>query len=63
MLIDAGKAAKVLNVPKARVYELARREAIPVVKLGAKTVRFHEEALRRFVESGGKRIEADSHSK
>lgn len=48
-LLTADEVASILSVSTARVYELARRKAIPVLKLGERQVRFDETALRDWI--------------
>ena len=45
--------SKLLNVPRARVYELVRLKVLPVVRIGTRQVRFDEDALRTWIEGGG----------
>jgi excisionase family DNA binding protein len=52
-LITADEVATILKVPTARVYELARSGTLPSVHLGARQIRFDEEALRAWIDSGG----------
>lgn len=53
MLLKAEEAAKLLAVRPARLYEMARTGVIPSVKLGEKSVRFSDEALRSWIDRGG----------
>ncbi len=48
-LLTADEVAGILSVSTARVYELARRNAIPALKLGERQVRFDETALRNWI--------------
>jgi excisionase family DNA binding protein len=48
-LLTAEEVAGILSVPTARVYDLARRNAIPALKLGQRQVRFNETALRNWI--------------
>jgi excisionase family DNA binding protein len=48
-LLTAEEVAGILSVSTARVYDLARRNAIPVLKLGQRQVRFDETALRKWI--------------
>jgi excisionase family DNA binding protein len=52
-LIKAKQAAEFLDIRLPRLYELARMRAIPSVRLGEKSIRFSEPALREFIERGG----------
>lgn len=47
-LLRADEVAKVLQVPKQRVYELARRHALPAIRIG-RQLRFRQEALETWV--------------
>ena len=48
-LLTAEEVAGILSVSTARVYDLARRNVIPVLKLGQRQVRFDETALRKWI--------------
>ncbi|MEK6300542.1 MAG: helix-turn-helix domain-containing protein [Acidobacteriota bacterium] len=52
-LITAQEVAALLTVPVARVYELARTQSLPCVHLGSRQLRFDEERLHEWIESGG----------
>lgn len=52
-LIDAKQAAQILQVRKARLYELVRLGMIPSVRLGQRQVRFDLDALAAWSKSGG----------
>lgn len=54
-LLGAGRAAVLLCVSEARLYDLARQGIVPCVRLG-RTVRFDEERLKEFVTGGGKAL-------
>ena len=45
--------AMLLDVPKARVYELVRQNLLPVVRIGARQIRFDEETLQHWIKNGG----------
>ncbi len=53
MLLKADEAAKLLAVRPARLYEMARSGVIPSVKIGEKSVRFSESAIKEWIERGG----------
>ena len=53
-LLNAEQVAEILNIRLHRVYELARLDAIPVVRLG-RQMRFDENALHEWIKSGGTR--------
>ena len=51
-LITAGDLAGLLEVSKARIYELAREGLLPAVRLG-RTIRFSRAAVNAFIRDGG----------
>lgn len=53
-ILIADEVAEMLRVDRQRVYELARRNAIPVIRLGERQYRFDAEAIRLWIERGGK---------
>lgn len=53
-ILLADEVAKILRVDRQRVYELARRNAIPVIRLGERQYRFDAEAIKQWIERGGK---------
>lgn len=52
-ILIADEVAEMLRVDRQRVYELARRNAIPVIRLGERQYRFDAEAIKQWIESGG----------
>jgi len=52
-LLKAEAVAKILDVSKARVYELIRLEILPAVKLG-RQVRVEEQDLYEWIALGGR---------
>ena len=52
-LIDAKQAAQLLQVRKARLYELVRLRLVPSVRLGQRQLRFDVDALTAWSKSGG----------
>jgi excisionase family DNA binding protein len=52
-ILIADEVAEMLRVDRQRVYELARRNAIPVIRLGERQYRFDAEAIRHWMERGG----------
>ena len=52
-LIKAKEAAELLDLRLPRLYELTRQRLIPSVRVGEKAIRFHEAALKEFIERGG----------
>ncbi len=51
-LLTAEEVATILRVHPNRVYELASRKALPVVRVG-RLLRFHLETLQEWIKSGG----------
>lgn len=54
-ILVADEVAEMLRVDRQRVYELARRNAIPVIRLGNRQYRFDAHAIRKWIERGGTR--------
>lgn len=54
-ILVADEVAAILRVDRQRVYELARRNAIPVIRLGERQYRFDAEAIKLWMERGGSR--------
>lgn len=52
-ILIADEVAEMLRVDRQRVYELVRRKAIPVIRLGERQYRFDAEAIRRWMTKGG----------
>ena len=50
--LTAKEVSMLLQIPLARVYELARLNVIPTVRMG-RQVRFNEDALREWASRGG----------
>lgn len=59
-ILVADEVAELLRVDRQRVYELARRNAIPVIRLGERQYRFDADAIRQWIERGGK-VEKSEH--
>ncbi len=53
-ILVADEVAELLRVDRQRVYELARRNAIPVIRVGSRQYRFDSEAIRQWIERGGR---------
>jgi excisionase family DNA binding protein len=53
-ILVADEVAEMLRVDRQRVYELARRNAIPVIRVGERQYRFDAEAIRQWIERGGR---------
>lgn len=52
-ILVADEVAEMLRVDRQRVYELARRNVIPVIRVGERQYRFDAEAIRQWIERGG----------
>ncbi|MDQ3687337.1 MAG: helix-turn-helix domain-containing protein [Acidobacteriota bacterium] len=52
-ILVADEVAEMLRVDRQRVYELVRRHAIPVIRLGERQYRFDAEAIKRWMTRGG----------
>ena len=52
-VLIAGEVAELLRVDKQRVYELARRNAIPVIRIGERQYRFDATAIQQWLANGG----------
>ncbi len=50
-MLEAEEVGHILGVPTPYVYALARRGAIPVVRLGERYVRFRAEAIHEWVQA------------
>ncbi len=50
--LTAREVSVAMQIPLARVYELARMNLIPSVRMG-RQVRFNEDALREWAARGG----------
>ncbi len=52
-MLTAREVAALLNLPVARVYELTRQKAIPVVRLGPRQLRYELDQLTAWAKRGG----------
>lgn len=55
-ILVADEVAELLRVDRQRVYELVRRKAIPVIRLGERQYRFDAEAIREWMQRGGSAV-------
>ncbi len=55
-LLTAQQVAAVLQVPKARVYQLAREGLLPAVRLGRRQIRVSASALNDWIADGGRAL-------
>jgi excisionase family DNA binding protein len=54
-ILLADEVAEMQRVDRQRVYELARRNSIPVIRVGERQYRFNADAIRQWMEQGGSR--------
>lgn len=59
-ILVADEVAEMLRVDRQRVYELVRKRAIPVIRLGERQYRFDAEAIRDWMMRGGSTVEGNS---
>jgi excisionase family DNA binding protein len=59
-ILVADEVAEMLRVDRQRVYELVRKRAIPVIRLGERQYRFDAEAIRDWMMRGGSTAEGNS---
>lgn len=52
-ILIADEVAELLRVDKQRVYELVRRNKIPVIRLGERQYRFDANAIHAWIQKGG----------
>jgi excisionase family DNA binding protein len=52
-ILVASEIADLLRVDKQRIYELVRRNAIPVIRIGQRQYRFDAEAIYDWIANGG----------
>jgi excisionase family DNA binding protein len=55
-LLDAKHIADLVGIPVSSIYDLARRNVIPHIRIG-KAVRFQPEKITEWLASGGSRGE------
>jgi excisionase family DNA binding protein len=53
-LLNAKNVAAMTNKPVKSIYDLARRNLIPNIRIG-KSVRFHPDKLKEWLDAGGSR--------
>jgi DNA binding domain, excisionase family len=58
-LLTASEVANILRVSTARVYELARMNAIPSITLGQRQVRFDEATLQEWLQRGNRSLNVE----
>jgi predicted DNA-binding transcriptional regulator AlpA len=52
-LLEAKEVSRLLGISRRRAWLLGRRGVLPVVRLGARQVRYSSAALREWVARGG----------
>jgi excisionase family DNA binding protein len=57
-LLTAREVSEALGLPKWRVYQLAREEDLPSVRLG-RSLRFDGDALAEWIQAGGTAAHGD----
>lgn len=60
-LLRLAEVASVLDVPAARVYEMARRGILPVIRMG-RQLRVDPEQLQGWIAAGGQSLPIDDSS-
>ena len=60
-LLRLAEVASMLDVPAARVYEMARRGILPVVRMG-RQLRVDPEQLEGWIAAGGQSLPIDDSS-
>jgi excisionase family DNA binding protein len=58
-ILIAEDVAKMLRIDKQRVYELARSNSIPVIRLGDRQYRFSFTAITKWLNEGGSKKGGD----
>jgi excisionase family DNA binding protein len=61
-ILVADEVAEMLRVDRQRVYELVRKRAIPVIRLGERQYRFDAEAIRDWMTRGGSTADGNGES-
>ncbi|HPU75065.1 MAG TPA: helix-turn-helix domain-containing protein [Bacillota bacterium] len=54
-LLKADEVARILDVPRDRIYEMAYDELLPVVRMG-RQIRVDEAKLKEWIDKGGKAL-------
>jgi len=54
-LLKADEVARILDVPRDRIYEMASDDLLPVVRMG-RQIRVDEAKLKECIEKGGKAL-------
>ena len=52
-LLKAEAVAEILDVTKARVYELTREKKLPAILVGERQYQYSETAILNWIEKGG----------
>lgn len=59
-ILIADEVAELLRVDRQRIYELVRRDAIPVIRLGDRQYRFDAAAVEAWIKNGGNKENGDA---
>lgn len=59
-ILIADEVAELLRVDRQRVYELVRRNSIPVIRLGERQFRFDADEINSWLKNGGSKKEGDN---
>ncbi len=59
-ILVADEVAEILRVDRQRVYELARTNQIPVIRLGERQYRFSAQSIEQFLHGGGTQKEGEN---
>ena len=54
-LLKADEVARILDVPRDRIYQMASDDLLPVVRMG-RQIRVDEAKLKEWIEKGGKAL-------
>lgn len=60
---DAKEVAEMFQIPLSRVYELARLDVIPHIRIGQRQIRFDVEALEDWARVGGSSLKPNNDGK
>ena len=52
-LLKVADVGELLDLKRARIYELCREKAIPFILIGQRQYRFSQTALQNWIENGG----------
>ena len=58
-LLTAEQVSTLTGLPRSTIYELSRRGELPVVKIGARALRYSAPAVAEWIANGGTRNGGD----